>query len=408
MRRKFIKFYTYGGIFIFVLFILISFLYLKKLEKNVVSIYIDSIKLNSNFLRSYFSTSYPSKKNSFFLDKFVISENLVYIAILDSLRNVKAWASAFEGFLPINAEGKYLKKDIKLISTPLGNILEIRGSFIDRKGNKAYFVAGYPYFLIEEKIVKESFSRTFILFLLTGIIFLTGLYLLMYVQKEIEEKEKRISEKEEFIKIATEVAHEIKNPLNVVAMGLQVLEQEEKDKERKNKIFLLRKEINKLSEHMNNLLKLKRPLVFEPEKITVDKFFKEIEILFKDIFEKKGIEFEVKILNKGEISGSYELLKQVLVNLLKNSFEATEKGKVVLGVKKDKKGWMIEIRDTGIGISEQELKKVFHEKFSTKEGGAGIGLLWVKKVIDAHKGKIEIKSKKNKGTIVKICLPFKI
>ncbi len=238
-KRKLVKTYTYGGISVLLIFVILSLFYIKRLEKNVISVYIDSIKFHSNFLSSSFSSIYPSEKTLSFMNNFIISENLVYIAILDSSNKVKVWASAFENFLPLNVKGKYIDKNIKIINTRLGNILEIRGTFRDKKGKRMYFVAGYPYFLIEERIVKESFSRTFLLLLITGIIFSAGLWILGLIQKEVEEKERKISEKEEFIQIATELAHEIKNPLNIIAMGLQSIEQEEGEKKRK--FFLLRK-----------------------------------------------------------------------------------------------------------------------------------------------------------------------
>ncbi len=405
-KRKFITLYTYGGILIFLIFIGLSFLYFKRLERNVISIYIESIKKHVDFLRSYFSSIYPSEDVPFLLDNFIISENLVYVAILDSTGRVRVWKSAFENFLPLNVKGEELEKNIKLISTPLGSILEIKGSFRDIRGKRTYFVAGYPYFIIEEKVIKETFFRTFILLFLTGLIFLIGLLLLIRIQKEVEEKERKISEKEEFIKIATEIAHEIKNPLNVIAMGLQSLEKREHNEEVKKRLVVLRKEIIKLSEYVDNILRLKRPLLFKPERVVFSKLFKEMEILFRDVFLKKGIEFKIQVLNDGYVKGSYELLKQVLINLLKNSFESTEKGEVVLSVKKDKK-WIIEVIDTGKGMSDEEIKKVFKEKFTTKKEGSGIGLLWVKKVVEAHEGKVEIESRRGEGTVVRIYLPFR-
>ncbi len=131
-------------------------------------------------------------------------------------------------------------------------------------------------------------------------------------------------------------------------------------------------------------------------------------MLFEDVFRKKRIKFKISVKNEGYLHGSHGLLKQALINLVKNSFEATEKGEVILSADKKNKKWIIEVKDTGKGMDEREVKDIFYKGFSTKKYGTGVGLLWVKKIVDAHKGKIEIKSKKGKGTVVKIYLPEKL
>lgn len=102
-----------------------------------------------------------------------------------------------------------------------------------------------------------------------------------------------------------------------------------------------------------------------------------------------------------------ELLKQALINILQNAFDATEQnGTIKVECYKENTNAIIIISDTGKGISEINLKKIFDLYFTTKKDGNGLGLSITQKIISQHNGSIELSSKENIGTSFKIILPL--
>jgi signal transduction histidine kinase len=100
-------------------------------------------------------------------------------------------------------------------------------------------------------------------------------------------------------------------------------------------------------------------------------------------------------------------IKQVLKNLVNNSIEAIgeKNGVVAINLARRRGRILLEVVDNGVGMDEEGLSKIYNIDYSTKEIGTGLGLFIVKRIIDLHKGHIEIQSEKNKGTRVRMELP---
>jgi two-component system sporulation sensor kinase B len=107
------------------------------------------------------------------------------------------------------------------------------------------------------------------------------------------------------------------------------------------------------------------------------------------------------------INGDYSRLKQVLINILKNSVEAISKyGKIDISLKLLKKYVLLSIKDNGCGMSNEELGKIDELFYSSKKKGCGIGVSLSKEIISLHNGSIKYKSDLGKGTEVVIKLPI--
>jgi signal transduction histidine kinase len=101
------------------------------------------------------------------------------------------------------------------------------------------------------------------------------------------------------------------------------------------------------------------------------------------------------------IEADQDLIHRVLMNLIINSIQAIpESGKIDVNISEEKGGYKIEIKDTGSGISDENLSKIFNPFFTTKEQGSGLGLPIVRKIIEGHGGSIEIESTEGAGTSV--------
>ena len=106
------------------------------------------------------------------------------------------------------------------------------------------------------------------------------------------------------------------------------------------------------------------------------------------------------------INADYNRIKQVLINIIKNSIEASKENSNIDITCYTNKNLNIIIKDYGIGMDDEILNKLFIPFNTTKEKGTGLGVCLSKEIIEAHKGKITYNSILNKGTIVKIVLPI--
>jgi signal transduction histidine kinase len=108
------------------------------------------------------------------------------------------------------------------------------------------------------------------------------------------------------------------------------------------------------------------------------------------------------------INGDYDRLKQGFINLIKNSIESKDKDFLIIDIKikKLKKHYKIYVTDNGRGMNSEVLNRIGEPFYSTKQTGTGIGMAYVKKIIELHKGKISYKSKEKEGTTVVVTLPL--
>ncbi|NVJ60349.1 MAG: PAS domain-containing sensor histidine kinase [Gammaproteobacteria bacterium] len=106
-----------------------------------------------------------------------------------------------------------------------------------------------------------------------------------------------------------------------------------------------------------------------------------------------------------------DAIKSGLANLIENAYQAcnqSEKNSVELKIESNNKKWIVSVTDSGCGMTEKALEKIFDPFYTTKSGGTGLGLAVVHGVVKAHDGKINVKSKPNQGTTVKIEIPYSV
>jgi len=135
-------------------------------------------------------------------------------------------------------------------------------------------------------------------------------------------------------------------------------------------------------------------------------YLKQIVNDLKPMADEKGIGLILhkSVDEKLQLFGDKNKLKQVLVNLIQNSIKYTEHGMVEIFAEEEKKFSLIRIKDTGIGIPEEDINRVFERFYrvdkarSRAVGGTGLGLAIVKHIIEAHGSKIEVKSRLNEGS----------
>lgn len=287
---------------------------------------------------------------------------------------------------------------------------------------KGVFKIGFPTTEID-KIHRNTVRNTFIFsgwfMFLTIVITIVALrFQNVYLSKnEVIEKQHR---ENQFLvslaNLAAGVAHEVRNPLNSISMTIQRLQlefpplKEEDRKEYLSFTELMKKEVLRINSIITDFLGFSKPFKLDPVSFELESFLNEIILLFTPEATNKGVKVIKKVSLKGKkINGDQDKLNQVIINLLKNSLDASKEGGVIK-IRSDivkNKVWRLIIEDNGFGIPRDILDHIFDIYFTTKENGTGLGLYISRKIILAHKGSIQLQSKGKKGTKAVILLPIK-
>ncbi|MBU1152641.1 PAS domain S-box protein [bacterium] len=230
-------------------------------------------------------------------------------------------------------------------------------------------------------------------------------------QKQMEEKIIKAEKLAAAVQIASEAAHEIKNPLAVIKAGLYYLEKILPENETAQKtLFRMNEATQRAVTYINDLLNFSKPPVMALKPVDLHKVIEDsINELHQEMLAGIAIEKDFA-LDVPLLTADPDQLKQVFVNLIKNGVEAMrEKGKLKIKSEKlkikEEEIVQVSISDTGRGITKEDLKHIFDPFFTTKGKGTGLGLAICQRIIEAHKGGIEVKSEVGKGTMFVVRLP---
>lgn len=229
--------------------------------------------------------------------------------------------------------------------------------------------------------------------------------------RRLEENAKRNEKLSAMGELASGVAHEIRNPINAIGMIAQRLNKEfipqDNEKEYSEITLLLRNEVNRINKIITQFLNYAKPLDINPQQVEINSYLNEVYKLFETQAKQRSVYFNLKGNDKFNVHIDADLIRQALLNIITNAFDAVkENGVVSIGYYKQKKDLVIEISDNGNGISPEHQKKIFDLYYTTKKDGNGLGLSITQKIISQHKGSITLQSKVNNGTTFKIILPI--
>ncbi len=250
---------------------------------------------------------------------------------------------------------------------------------------------------------------------------ITSLYLTKNKEVLFIINDKSIYEKleENYRDFIANASHELRTPLTSMQILLDLFSERKINSEEIHKEFFphLRREIERMSKLVNNLLNLSRleagVVEVNIQDILLIDIVERVLDSLNPLIKKKNLKLNLNISSSLILKADPQHLETILFNLLENAVKYTpEKGKIEVSAIESSEEIIILLRDTGIGISEKDLPYIFDRFYrvdrarSSEDGfSSGLGLSIVKKLVEKHKWRIEVESKVNQGTIFKIFIP---
>jgi PAS domain S-box-containing protein len=211
--------------------------------------------------------------------------------------------------------------------------------------------------------------------------------------------------------LAAGIAHEIRNPLSIIANALfdlaEILDDRPPEVDEDLRIAL--EEMRRVQEIINNLLEFSRESHAESEPVDVDLLLRKTLQLMQKSLQSSGVRVQTEFGGVGTCMANQNALRQVFLNLITNAVQAMPNGgDLVIRTSHLPDGRVrLEFRDTGVGIPPEHLSSIFNPFFTTKAPGqgTGLGLSVVHSVVKRHRGQIRVESEVNRGTTFTIELP---
>jgi len=354
-----------------------------------------------------------------------LREGILYISIQDTSLNIIANTESTligrreeDPFLRNSLQGKgVLFRHFQ--SSEGEEIFEVVKSFSLRDKPMGLIRVGYTPEEIQpvlSQIRKNVFLSVFF-FLILGISAITLIWVNQNRHlRKMKEMEDRIQLAERISSLghlAAGVAHEIRNPLNAIGMGLQRLKREflPPDESKREEYIsfteLILKEVRRVNGIIEQFLTLSRPFQLTLKESSLQDLLNHLVTLFREEASSLGITLEAEIPpDLPLIKIDPEKLTQALINIMKNGMQAMGQGGTLRVETKSLKDRVeVTISDSGSGIPPDQMEKIFNYYYTTKEKGVGLGLPIAHRIIEAHEGHLKIESRVGVGTKVTVTLP---
>jgi signal transduction histidine kinase len=354
-----------------------------------------------------------------------LREGILYISVQDSQFNILVHTDPT--FTRKREEDSFLKSSLQsnqplsrfLQPTEGEEVFEVVKSFSLKDKPMGLIRIGYSskeiYPLLSQ--VKKSVVLSIFFFLILGV----SAIILIWVNqnrhlRKLKEMEDRIQLAERLSSLghlAAGVAHEIRNPLNAIGMGLQRLKREflpqEESKKEEYLSFteLIFKEIRRVNEIIEQFLTLSRPSQLNMKLSSLQDLLKNLGTLLQEEASSQGIQIRAETNSDLPlIKMDNEKLTQAFLNIMKNGMQAMEQGGVLhVETQSFKDRVEVSFSDSGSGIPPEQMEKIFNYYYTTKEKGVGLGLPIAHRIIEAHGGQLKVESQVGFGTKVTVLLP---
>jgi PAS domain S-box-containing protein len=211
--------------------------------------------------------------------------------------------------------------------------------------------------------------------------------------------------------VAAKVTHEIRNPMVVIGgFARRILRKDHDGELNRNYVKIIVEEISRMENILTDILYFAKPAVPKCDTVDINRIVRNsIEVLSFETEENNISTEEHLDPNLPMLFIDENQVRRVLINLIRNAIQAMpDGGTITISTTNEEDQWVIiETADTGVGISDDDMDKLFDAFFSSKSTGSGLGLTVSAQIINNHGGTIEVQKREPKGTIFKIKLPVK-
>ena len=215
------------------------------------------------------------------------------------------------------------------------------------------------------------------------------------------------------------MSHELRTPLNSIIGFSDLIIAKSKDysaekaKSHAQKILNAAEHLLELISDLLEIAKVGAGVIkMEPADFDLNEMARAVFEMLQPIASRKELDFTVELKNESTpINADRRLIRQAMINIINNALKFTKAGSVKIIVSSNRKNNIIEVVDTGIGISREEQQHIFKDFHRVEQGltsnyeGVGLGLTLTKRIIELHKGTIKVKSKIGQGSIFTVNLP---
>jgi signal transduction histidine kinase len=270
--------------------------------------------------------------------------------------------------------------------------------------------------IIVNSMVYRVFEMDYLI-ILTSFIWILGLLVnaSMEVERQIQKDKQKMQEREKLAAIgqlAAGIAHEVRNPLTTIKGFVQLLLKYDVDKDTlvmSSYLSLMDKEIDRMNELLKDFLQFAKPIKPKLSVNNINSIIKDSSALIEAQCARSEISMNLLLDQEmPTIYCDYDQIKQVIINIVLNAVDAMQycETKVIkITTKFDAENIYFQVEDTGIGMTEEQTRRIFDPFYTTKEHGTGLGLSVCYSIIENHQGKIKVGSFINKGTVFEIVLP---
>ena len=230
-------------------------------------------------------------------------------------------------------------------------------------------------------------------------------------------KKEHFEQLEELSKLTGELAHEIKNPLSTIKVNLELAAEELKGPSKSDqtaaralkKITVIKKETDRLEQILDGFLRYVSRPELQFASVNINELLSDMVDFYSPQAYSHSITIRQGLSNEPLVCKvDAGMLKQVVLNLFINAQQAMNSGgELMIRTSRQKENAVIQISDTGKGITADKLPDLFKPYCSFRPSGTGLGLATAKRIVEAHNGTITVDSEPGKGTLFTIRLPFK-
>jgi PAS domain S-box-containing protein len=226
-------------------------------------------------------------------------------------------------------------------------------------------------------------------------------------RREIESQLGVSTRLEAISKLLSGVAHEIKNPLNAMALHLELLRSQVTDTRALPSLDVIGREIFRLDRVVKTFLDFTRPVDLRPREVDLQRLLEEVVALVRPDAENRRVVVEPpQNVGSAMILADPDLIKQAVLNVVVNGVESMpEGGRLRVALERSGSQFVVTVADTGTGIPAHLREKVFQLYFSTKHGGSGLGLAMTFRAMQLHNGSVEFDSSPGTGTTFRLSFP---